>query len=374
MKPGEFSQLLEELYAGPVETEPWVRFLGRLRLLGNAMAATLILRSPRTLSPGYLINVGASAADNDYRRRYFLTDPFVGLPDGRVMTLGEMVPPERLRESDFYRLHLAPAGAEHVLGADVRVPSGIVGAIRLSRTAEQGEFSVADRLLLQGLVPHLRQAVELFARLDRMGSVRSVYAETLDLLALGVLVLDRTARVLESNEVGDAILAEEDGLALSGDVLAAADPTTGGRLRRAVETMANAAAADGAPPPADALKVERPSGRPALGLVVRPAPHRVDLDGQHVPTVAVFLSDPARIPAPAAALLAKLFGLTSAEAALAVHLSQGRSLEDSAERLGVSRNTVRTQLRALFAKTGTTRQAALVRHILASVAPLGGAT
>ena len=372
MTEAEFGQLLEELYAGPLETEPWVRFLGRLRVAGNALAATLILRSPRTLSPGYLINVGASAADIDYRRRYFLTDPFVGLPDGKVMTLGERVPPERLRETEFYRHHLAPVGAEHVLGADVRVPSGIVGAIRLSRTAAQGEFTLAERRLLQGLLPHLRQAVELFSRLDRMGSVRSVYGEALDLLALGVLVLDRTSRVLESNEVGDAILAEEDGLALAGDVLVAADPTTGGRLRRAVETMANAASQEAAPPLADALKVERPSGRPALGLVIRPAPHRVDLDGQHVPTVAVFLSDPARIPAPAAGLLARLFGLTAAEAALAVHLSQGRSLEEAAGLLGVSRNTVRTQLRALFAKTGTTRQSALVRHILASVAPLGG--
>ena len=47
-------------------------------------------------------------------------------------------------------------------------------------------------------------------------------------------------------------------------------------------------------------------------------------------------------------------------------------LDEASAELGVSRNTTRTHLRAVFAKTGVSRQTGLVRLILNSVAPLAG--
>jgi DNA-binding CsgD family transcriptional regulator len=59
--------------------------------------------------------------------------------------------------------------------------------------------------------------------------------------------------------------------------------------------------------------------------------------------------------------LQALFGLTRAEAALASALVAGESLADYCQRRGVSINTGKTQLKAVLAKTGTNRQAQLVR-------------
>lgn len=58
------------------------------------------------------------------------------------------------------------------------------------------------------------------------------------------------------------------------------------------------------------------------------------------------------------------WGFTHAEGQLAHWLIQGLSLDEAAERIGVSKNTVRSQLRALFDKTETRRQAELVRLLL----------
>ena len=63
------------------------------------------------------------------------------------------------------------------------------------------------------------------------------------------------------------------------------------------------------------------------------------------------------------------FGLTPAEAALADALVRGATLEQFATRRGTSIHTVRGQLRALLAKTGTHRQAELV----ALLVPVAGA-
>ncbi|MOA48341.1 Bacterial regulatory protein, luxR family [compost metagenome] len=62
-------------------------------------------------------------------------------------------------------------------------------------------------------------------------------------------------------------------------------------------------------------------------------------------------------------LLAELFQLSPAEQRLAELLAQQMPPEACANHLGVSINTVRTHLRALFRKTGTSRQTELLSLI-----------
>ena len=54
------------------------------------------------------------------------------------------------------------------------------------------------------------------------------------------------------------------------------------------------------------------------------------------------------------------FGLTPAEAEMTARLANGESLEAIAEARNVCVDTVRTQLRTVFKKTGTHRQGELV--------------
>jgi DNA-binding CsgD family transcriptional regulator len=66
------------------------------------------------------------------------------------------------------------------------------------------------------------------------------------------------------------------------------------------------------------------------------------------------------IDVPAARVMSS-FGLTAAEAKIALALATGASVPEAAANLGLSANTVKTHLRKVFAKTGTSRQAELVR-------------
>lgn len=61
--------------------------------------------------------------------------------------------------------------------------------------------------------------------------------------------------------------------------------------------------------------------------------------------------------------LRESFGLTPAETRLAARLKDGMTLKEAAEDLGVSLNTVRNQLRAVFEKMGLSRQSDLVRAL-----------
>jgi DNA-binding CsgD family transcriptional regulator len=70
--------------------------------------------------------------------------------------------------------------------------------------------------------------------------------------------------------------------------------------------------------------------------------------------------DLGELPAPTAEVLNALFGLSAAEARLAQLLARGESVESAARALDVKPTTARSQLAAIFEKTGTRRQAKLV--------------
>lgn len=59
--------------------------------------------------------------------------------------------------------------------------------------------------------------------------------------------------------------------------------------------------------------------------------------------------------------LGRLYDLTASEALLALHIADGGDTGGYAAARRVSRHTVRNQLQAVFDKTGTRRQAELVR-------------
>ena len=61
--------------------------------------------------------------------------------------------------------------------------------------------------------------------------------------------------------------------------------------------------------------------------------------------------------------LRRLFGLTKAEAALAVELAARLSLDKAADALGVTKTTARSTLKTVFAKLEVTRQTELVALI-----------
>ena len=63
-------------------------------------------------------------------------------------------------------------------------------------------------------------------------------------------------------------------------------------------------------------------------------------------------------------LLRGHFGLTPAEARLALHLVAGETLRSAAVKLSITYETARSRLKKIFSKTGTCRQTELVVAIL----------
>ncbi|MGE0576242.1 MAG: helix-turn-helix transcriptional regulator [Reyranella sp.] len=104
----------------------------------------------------------------------------------------------------------------------------------------------------------------------------------------------------------------------------------------------------------------RPSGSKPFEVLVVPLSTANRPDVTQRASAMVFLHDPETLVTPLPNLLAGLYRLTPAEGRLAADLLAHLTLEENAERRSLSRETLRSQLKELFRKTGTSRQSELV--------------
>jgi len=121
------------------------------------------------------------------------------------------------------------------------------------------------------------------------------------------------------------------------------------------------------------MMVQRPSMKRSFVVLV--APMRLELDGGNPSAmVTIFVSDPETRIEPIEAVARQTYGLTASEARVATAFASTDSLDQAAEMLRISRETIRWHLRQLYRKTGTHRQTALLRRLAAGPARLHSAS
>jgi DNA-binding CsgD family transcriptional regulator/PAS domain-containing protein len=381
----DFDRLVQAIYRGAVEQPPWHSTLPALREAIDAEVVSLVLRPPSAGDRGFILNcvrpgrehggensVLADPGDWEvtaYREQFFSLDPFINLPLDRIISLDDLLSDADLIASDYYQHYLEPIGLFRILGVDTGQPESLLARLRFSRRREEPPFSARDREVLALITPHLHLAIEIYARLNQMTSERDIYAGAVDQLSVATIILDEKGRLLNTNALASALLKEGDGLSLRGKHLRIESRSTDRELQSALSSVIRAQQA-GETSVVKALRVPRPGGRPPLGLVIRPVPVSEWAEGQTGPCAAVFVSDPEQHDSASQQTLGELFGLTPAEANVAILLARGLSLAEVSQVQNISPHTARAQLKSIFAKTGVSRQAELVRMIIKSVASL----
>lgn len=203
---------------------------------------------------------------------------------------------------------------------------------------------------------------------DRAATPRDVLAALtfgLDLVQHGAMLVAAEGRPRLANRVALAILQKKDGLWLSRTGLIA-DRAADTRLLQTLLQDAIRTPERGEPKDSP-ITLQRRTAHNALIVRVVPGPGLDCWPGTENRTALLKLYDQDLGLEVDAGDLCRLYGLTRGEAALAVHLVRGKSIEEAAEALFISPHTARTHLKRIFMKTDTHRQTELVVRILTVV-------
>jgi DNA-binding CsgD family transcriptional regulator len=374
----EHNRFLGLIYDAAVDPDLWPRALARLSELTGASGAVMIRQNEETgEGQGIRSNVDPTAAGLYYG--YFATrNVLLDSTNARealrrwtpgIITDEHKLPKQDLMRTEYYNDFMRRFGIHSLMIVRLALFGMDTVVINLIRPTSRDQFGRADLDLTGRLHPHLIRAFDLGQKLASARIASDDMAATLDHSPYGLFLVDETGRLRHANRPGRALLAEPDGLCVSGGKLSAATPAAAQRLRALIGQAAHASCRKGG-----SMALPTPSRRLPLSLTVAPTrPERWSLLSAAPCSVLVCVTDlEAGVSLPEQKLR-DLFALTPAETRLAIALFEGLSPTAAAARFGVSPHTIRVQLARVFNKTGTNRQADLARLMMrvvgANIAP-----
>ncbi|WP_279356588.1 hypothetical protein [Methylobacterium indicum] len=267
---------------------------------------------------------------------------------GEVVTDLDILTTEEIDRAPYYNDLLRPHGYSWFAVAGFRAGAEH-WAVSVQRKTRRGPFEAAGVRPLGGLMRRLGEAAALSEALGRAALDGTLGG--LDQIAQAALALDATGRVVGANTRAEALF--DAAFRVVGGSLRVADPRARDEIAALAEALQHRSS-----PPAGLVLVPRRDRRPLIlrALPLAEAARSPFLNARALLLVTDLEAD--RRPDPG--VLAQAFGLTAAEARLAALLTGGASLEEAAGTLGIAVETGRSQLKAVFAKTGTGRQGALI--------------
>jgi DNA-binding CsgD family transcriptional regulator len=276
---------------------------------------------------------------------------------------GDLLTEEEIATDDVYCNFYRPHGIGYRAGTIIAVPSGDSVSVVLARHQDNGPVPRETVAFLDTLRPHLARAALLA---NRLGFERArAQAEALQAMGLPAAVLRENGRITAANALFQALIpvVAQDRRERVTLASASADALLGHALAQFRRPNAFAGSAS-IPIPAQA---DRPAMIVHL-IPVRGAGH--DVFRQSAMLLLITPVDRAAVPT--AEVLQGLFDLTPSEARVARAIGRAQSVEGLALSQGVSRETVRSHLKMVLAKTGLSRQSELVSLLAGAALPRVG--
>lgn len=271
----------------------------------------------------------------------------------RAWNCEELVPTSTYEQSRIYNEWIRPMGDDtfHCLGGVIRHRE-VHGKIGLHRGRTQKSFTSAEVRSLQDCIGHIGKMVSIRSKLDRARHHGRTLHATLDLVAHAIFILRPSGDLMDCNRAAEAMLRRSDALTLRQNQVKARTVADDEALQAALRVAAAPEATL-----ASAIFVHG-EGRLPYALSIA----SLSIDGQR--QIILIAQDPeAEHDGSLISRIRGLFGLTRAEAEVAEALSRGKALEQLSQERGVALNTVRTQMKNIYAKLDCSRQSELVARI-----------
>lgn len=356
-------ELIERAYDSAFEPQPFASLLPELSVALGADTAHINMWAPELGGelasshgmPEHLIRA--------YSDHYWRIDVWrqalerQGIPVGCAFAGNAIVPFSDLVKSEMYNDALKPYGLFDTCAGRLFARGDAGAAVSLLRTRGRPFYGRRDVAQLGAVMPHMSRAFDIRLRFDALVGQRDSFAAFIDSVGCGALLVGRDGNLAYATPKARALLDDPDGpFRIGRGRLHVRDAGAERRLQRLFSGRQGVSAWL-----FERIVIDLP---PAHRLRVVASAIARGLFSAANAAFLIIVERSERDLTEAIDAASHQFGLTPAEAELLRELAAGRSLDDAADKLARARTTARNQLQAIFAKTGTHRQAALVAKIL----------
>jgi DNA-binding CsgD family transcriptional regulator len=366
----ELITLIDLIYEAALDNDLWP---GVLIKLADAMGAAQVAMPSMDLRANVVATI-APRLDPDlltsWKEYWAFRDPVLARairrPGGEIYTLDSLMPREEFAATPvFNELWLPAQYSLATLGANLLVEDQFTALICFSNAPGKDSLTAEQMRIFEAVLWHLTRALRINRLLWELELKHVAATERLDTLQQGALLVDASGRVVRANAAAKAMLDDRGGIFLDKGRLAAAAGSD--ILQRTIASCAQTTLALGGP--GGELKIPRQRPRSPLYATVTPLRSKARLTdvpwiGVGTPVAIVTVRDPEIDRRRQEVNLRHRFGLSAAESGLATEILKGDGRAAAARRRGISTATAKTHLSSIFEKTGTHRQAELIRLLL----------
>lgn len=366
-------ELIDLIYASLLGEASWQGFLDRLTQLLPGGKSTLFFHDVNRHAGRFsLVSGFEDAAVARYDGYFSRINPWMPKAAVRPVELGvvadQMLPRADLLRTEFYNDFMRPLGGQSAVGVTIMREEGCSFLLSILTERGEAEANMAAARTLGALAPHLRRAFDHYRRGAIANAQHRVVGSVFETLATGVVIVGTNGTVKSASSIAHRMIESGIGLRIT--------PT--GRLR-AVDARLSALidavtdASPSVPQVADAITSGEAGANATRLTLIRVGRDRFEAYFEG-PVVVILLEPALRETAPTAVeRLTSMHRLTAAERRVLDGLTEGLTVKEIADRSELSRETIRNQLKSVFAKVGVTRQVDLVR-LVAQFSPRFGSS
>ena len=373
----QFEDLIDSIYDIENGVARWSSIAEQLAKSASADSAVLFRLNhgdcpPLTYGSSLELNV---AAEKAYVEHYYAIDEFAwyfthcALPSHKQYTIHKTLGKKGISKSEWYNDFFLPQGYKHLGAIMLDSNEADEGRLSFAYMREEGssDFKTADTNLVINLAHHIDRAISLEEELGKHRHTISTLLQSFDKLTFGVLLYNGLGKVVEANDAALSMVDRNDGLVFKQNVLSTLDSSYKDALESFIEKSIRAK--NGAFPGIQVMKVPRREPHSHYNLVVLPNTRNRLISHYSSVVATMFIFDNSPIKGNIADWMRSLYNLSNSESELISSLLMGLTLNEHAERRGITKNTARSTLKQIFTKTNSSSQNQLIECVLRS--PIG---
>lgn len=366
------NSLIQRIYDAALEDSLWPSVIHDIANIIEADESLMF--SPRlstndqfsVFSPYQHIDM---AVWNDYESYYWQHDVWSNesisrglLKNGTIVHGDQLLERSKFRQTEIFCDMYKP----NMLGIEVVMAACIIDDLNKNysspvylsfyRTAFSDAFTSYDEKFIGYLLPHIKHALSIRRKLLKGQKACELREQALEQMANAILLLDSSGRILFANKKAETLFSQVGNLKVKNGRFCSLDARYDSAIRQALKQAGGGIGST--------LRIDSPTLTGYQIATFSSIAHTKADNLSAEARVMVIITEPDKPVKGDLSTFAVLYKLTPAETRVLKHLLWQQSTLEISETLRISMNTLRTQMKALFAKTNTKNQRELIGFCL----------
>jgi DNA-binding CsgD family transcriptional regulator len=358
-------EMIESIYAAAQDATLWPSVIAQISAVVRGESVALYAGFPDARARDLFALANTSIDTwNPFAEYYVSVNPLMQRGEATLSpdvpwSSSAVIEDAEFERTEFYADYYRPNGMYYSLGARLEFKDSPSASLSVQRPKGTGPFGEREHLIFATLMPHLRRSLMLHSRMSELQAEALGFELALDAYDYAVVGFDSSGRIILCNRRAQDLIASGDGVCSHSGRLRSSSRRDDSQLQRLIASALSSCHLE---PAAGAIAI--PAKNPKDELFVTVFPVTRSLAGRSLPLAALaFISD-CRSASSRRFTLKQLYGLTPTEIRVTDLLMQGLDAREIGEKLKITLQTARFQIKRILAKTGARRQSELLRLML----------